>query len=330
MRNARFAIVGARRVRQGLGPFIARFLDRYEIDVIAVIGTRLETAKVGSDQLRQEYGIETRPFDSLAAAHAHTPLDGVVIASPVDTHETYLQQALELELHVLAEKPLLAPGRGAVERCLELTSAFEQRGLLLVENIQWPYVVKTFRELYPQWEGGVSRFAMRMSPMTVGRQMLDDSLSHPISLLEALLPQTPPQAREISFEPFRHEDGGEGLRVAFDYGVPRSSSRPVELHFVRCPKPPRPAWVEIEGLRGIRQIRMPSYQMVMETPPDVREPRFVPMDDPLEALIKDFCGRLYAALEGDEVRSDKGIYGRYALFHGILEAYSEAFEEESV
>ena len=50
----RAGIVGARRVRQGLGPFVARDLSACGVEVHMVLGTTEDTARAAADQVGEQ------------------------------------------------------------------------------------------------------------------------------------------------------------------------------------------------------------------------------------------------------------------------------------
>ena len=59
------AVVGARRVRQGTGEYVARELARRGVDVVAIVGTRPDSVAEAATNLRERHGIEARGYTSL-------------------------------------------------------------------------------------------------------------------------------------------------------------------------------------------------------------------------------------------------------------------------
>ena len=93
-RAPRIALVGPRRVRQGLGPFIARFLGEAGFEIPAVIGTSSDSVEKAVEELCSRFDIRTQGYLSVSEALEHHQLDAVAIASPASTHRHYLEQAL--------------------------------------------------------------------------------------------------------------------------------------------------------------------------------------------------------------------------------------------
>ncbi len=93
---ARIAIVGARRVRQGLGPFVARFLTGRGAEVCAYLGTSPASVAAAGDDLARIAGVTAaRGYTELDALLAGESLDALVVLSPTETHGADLDAALE-------------------------------------------------------------------------------------------------------------------------------------------------------------------------------------------------------------------------------------------
>ncbi|MBW2359741.1 MAG: Gfo/Idh/MocA family oxidoreductase, partial [Deltaproteobacteria bacterium] len=61
----------------------------------------------------------------------------LAICSPHATHAQYLERALDSHVHVLCEKPLVW-GDDFAARTARTVQRFAERGLVLIENCQWP------------------------------------------------------------------------------------------------------------------------------------------------------------------------------------------------
>jgi len=80
----------------------------------------------------------------------------------------------------------------------EIVAAFAERGLLLYENCQWPFALSGFERLHPGSLAAPPReLRMELQPASHGLAALGDSLSHPLSLLQALVPGDAPAVDEI-------------------------------------------------------------------------------------------------------------------------------------
>src|SRR5438270_13186930 len=97
-------IVGAGRTRNGLGPFLAEYLEKQGCFVAGVSGRSLERATVNAEAIARNLGHEVKPFASPKALCA-TGVAALVIASPPEFHLEALEAAAEAGLPALCEKP---------------------------------------------------------------------------------------------------------------------------------------------------------------------------------------------------------------------------------
>jgi predicted dehydrogenase len=277
-------IVGARRRRQGIGEHVARWFVARGAEVRAVVGTSPETVALAREALASVAGIHCRGYTSVEALLDGERPDALAICSPVETHAAALEIAARRRVHVLCEKPLLAPAPGAElgAEARAIAARFAAAGRLLRTVTQWPYTLGAFRRLYPGQDlGAVRRFAMRLSPATRGAaRMIADSLPHPLSVLRALAGPGAVRLRAIEV-PSEDE-----ARVRFAWEHARGAIE-AEVVLVRVPEQPRPAWIEIDGRRAEREVRLADYAMAL-----VGERKRVPLEDPLGLLVGDFVEAL--------------------------------------
>ena len=286
MSAPRIGLIGARRVRQGLGPFVARDLASLGADVTCVLGTSPETSEQARRELRAQ-GIDVRAYSDPDRLLEAETLDALAILSPPETHEAHLRRALGAGLHAFCEKPLVWGGPGPAARAAEIAEAFGARGLRLVENCQWPCTLPAFESLHPGTLGTpLERFEMRLSPASGGEQMLVDSLSHPLSVLQALAPDPSAWLEDPGFS---NDGGPEALTVRFVYRA-GSVAAPAEVRLVRSKRGPREASLAINGRRAERLVRKSDYSMLLAA-----GDRSVALPDPLRTLLERFVGALEAA-----------------------------------
>lgn len=294
--SLRVGVVGARRVRQGLGPFVARHLVALGAEVPCFLASRAESVP------ETERALSARGYTDLRRMFADEKLDALAILSPSETHERYLAAALDAGLHALCEKPLIWAGTGLAARVRALEHAFRAAGLGLRECCQWPYTLPAYRALHPE-TGGVHGFAMRLSPASrEPRAMLGDSLPHPLSLLQALVPG-PAEVGAIRFDAL----APGSLRLACEWRAGGAQVE-VEITLVTRERPPREAAYAVNGRWAERRIRPDDYAFSFTD-----AGREVPVPDPLRALLADFVaepGRAPAGESGE----------RMALLERILDA----------
>ncbi len=301
MSGARVGIIGARRVRQGLGPFVARHLGELGASVPCFLAAHPDAIP------ETERALSARGYTDLRRMLDAENLDALAILSPSESHERYLEAALSARLHALCEKPLLWGGGRLAERSRAVVERFAKARLLLVESCQWPYTLPAYRVLHPD-TGPVERFAMRLSPASRGpRAMLGDSLSHPLSLLQALAPGATPRVERIQIEAAQ----GPALTIRFAYEAGSARVR-CELRLVSQQQPPREAGYGVNGRWAERRIRPGDYTFHFAD--GARE---VPVPDPLREQLRGFL----AALEGTfPPPPGTAILERMAMLERILDA----------
>ena len=94
MTAPRVGIVGARRRRQGLGPFVARELRAAGADVTCFVTTSESSRDEAGRALETLAGVTARGYTDLATLLSHERVDALAILSPSDTHAAALDAAL--------------------------------------------------------------------------------------------------------------------------------------------------------------------------------------------------------------------------------------------
>jgi predicted dehydrogenase len=281
----RFGLIGPRRVRQGLGPYFARYLEDAGARLVAFAVHAESSLAPAAAELAANLGHAVAGHVGAERLLAAERLDAVVIASPIEAHAEALRAALAHGVHVLCEKPLLSPWPGADAAVAEIAADFAAHGLLLRVNTQWPWTLPAFfglhRHLAPPH--APRRFAMHLSPGSRGAAMVPDALPHPLSMLQVLCPD--PAAR---VERVRHSWPGDDreLIVEFFYTA-RQGTIDCRVALRHCPEQPRPAGYAIDGCGVERRIVMPGYRLFFDAAHGSIE-----VADPLSALVTDFVAAL--------------------------------------
>lgn len=313
----RVGLIGARRARQGLGPYVARDLRATGAEVPCFLCSRAETLAEAAREL-QHYGVEARGYSDLDDMLRAERLDAVAILSPSPTHERYLYAAADAGLHALCEKPLVWGGEDLAGRAHRAVARFRGAGLLLRENCQWPYTLGPYRSLHPPSGLPIERFAMRLSPSSTGLEALGDCLSHPLSLLQELVPGNDPRVEGVEFSEGSHP-GSEAprLTVAFSYRA-AGSAVAVEVDLVQSAASPREAAFGVDGRWVERRVRGDSYSIRFES-----GSRSVEVRDPLGALVAAFAGQLRALRGGQGPEADCRIAPRMQMLDALVRAFRD-------
>lgn len=286
------AIAGARRQRQGLGPFVARFLHEEGARIAGVYGRSLASASVAAAELKSTLGVETVAYPDLPTLLRETRPDGIAICTSTEAHQQHLLDAADAGVAALCEKPLLwrdgdDPVR-ATERVLERFEA-AQRGIIL--NTQWPHLLAPFFTLYPEVsKQPLHSFEMYLAPSAVGLDMVVESVSHPLSLLFALVGPGRVEGRSCRYQ----EESGIGqTHVSFDFHHATGTVAGL-VHLKTEPNQPRNAWFALNGKRVDREIRPPHYGIALRS-----DARTIAVDDPLRLQIRNFLLALRGARSFD-------------------------------
>lgn len=325
--SIRIAIVGARRTRMGLGPFVAREIFRAGESLVCVVGTSAASVAQACADLRTALGVEVRGyahFDDLLAAE---DLDAVAILSPSETHGLYLRKALAANLDVLCEKPLLGKEPNLREEAKRLLTEFSARKLVLRENCLWPYTLSSYYKLFPEVRTApITHFEMKLAPTDTAAKMLGELLSHPLSLLQAIAPADDARIEAIQFS--HRDEERPDLELAFCYVADRQRIA-VRLRFEqRCKRvatqqtavaPIPEVGFGINGQYAARRVDSRSYRMSF-----VDAERAVELPDPLAILVADFLAAVRTRDFECERAQKAAILQRQFLLLDLLEAFSKA------
>lgn len=278
-------VVGARRTRHGVGPWLTRHLAAAGAEIAAVVGTRLATAIQAADDLARVLPHRPVPLAHSDDVERLPGIDGLVIAAPHEAHDAWLAWAARRGVHVLCEKPLVWGQSDAVTRAGAYARRFEQRGLTLRVNAQWPLALPAFQALHPHAVlAQATSLRLRMAPPSRGLAMLPDALPHVLSLLYALAPH--PRPRLEAVEGAWSDPEGRRLELSFRY-VAGERVLATQAGLVEGGPPPRPFTLVIDACSAERAVDPATYAMRL-----VDGARSVPLPDPMAALCADFVERL--------------------------------------
>jgi hypothetical protein len=154
---------------------------------------------------------------------------------------------------------------------------------------------------------------MELQPAAPRLGALRDSLPHPISVLQKLLPGEAP-----AIDGFRAQPGAgglPGLTLEFRY---RSGGRACDVSVALrySEAVPRHAALAIDGRAALRVVAPETYQLSFAD-----SDRTVPIDDPLSTLVADFVARLRTRDEADRRSRLRDIEQRMRLLSELAGAY---------
>jgi predicted dehydrogenase len=271
-------------VRQGTGPFIAAGLAQAGAQVVGVVGTSAQTTSEAVMTLNRDWNLRTRGYTDLGVALAQTTPDAVAICSPWRYHAQQLQQVAQAGCHCLVEKPVAWPASAA--DMTELLNGFGSRSLLLQQVAQWPTTLPAFAQLHGELPARIDSFTLRLSPISIGEDMLTDSAPHFISLLQALV--GPGDCLGVTLD-----HSGEQLALICGYQHATGMVN-ATLLLQTCAQRPRPAWYQINHLRADRQVQLPEYTQAL-----VCGGRSAAIKDPMQQVTARFIADLKAGKATD-------------------------------
>ncbi|MDP7061983.1 MAG: Gfo/Idh/MocA family oxidoreductase [Planctomycetota bacterium] len=306
------AVIGARRVHQGTGPFLALQAAKAGAKVVGVLGTRAASVREAVEFLA-ERGLRPAPYTDHEEMLDELQPDVVIIASPLGTHRAWLSAALGQRAHVYCEKPLVTAPPQVSEK---LIRSFAAHNLVLAENVQWPQVLPAFHALHPDVDlAKVTRFRMLMTPPMRGLARWGEVLSHPLSLIQAAVPG-PAELDDIRFT----EASPEALDSRLDFTY-RTLDRSVacEVMLEDLEVYPRPAEFAFDDALCRRQVREVDYTMQFVDGKEGCVPQSV--GDPMENCLHAFLRRVLEAAEVNKAPLDEALVRRQHLLETLLESY---------
>lgn len=311
-------VIGARRVRNGTGPFLARQIADLGAELVGVLGTTPATAEAARAALGED-GYDCAAFTSFERMVAETRPEALIIATPAGTHRPWLESALQHDLHVLCEKPLLTVFN---DDAAQLPHRYAAAGRVLIENCQWPETLDAFRALHPDCAlDQVTRFRMMLAPEFRGLSRWIETLSHPLSLLQSAA-SGPAEVEQVRFA--EAGPASPDARVSFRY---RTIDRVIdcEIRMQDTGERPRPAEYAFDDCVARRVIEQPGYQFSFDDgyrPEGEGEARRVPADDPQQRLVARFLEAVNEARRSGAAPTDEDVARRQRLLAVLLAAYS--------
>ena len=275
------AVIGAGRTNNGIGRFIGNFFQKNGAEVTAVLGTSDTSAGRAAEALEND-GQVPRPYTEIETLLGGEPLDIAVIASPTTTHWDYLTACIEAGLHIFCEKPIIDPTipdiRGRLDRIFRESA---RRQLTIAMNSQCPF-------LYPAYEtlcGRVSpkeasHFAINLSPMVDGRDMIPDSVPHALSLVYAVHGNG--EIMDLQIE------RGRGQMTIIGTYRTRKSDCTFRIALNRHREQPRPFSFGWNQRVIHRRVTLEPYAIAFQYGKTIRN-----VDDPLERSVQDFLSAIH-------------------------------------
>ncbi|MGI9290741.1 MAG: Gfo/Idh/MocA family oxidoreductase, partial [Gammaproteobacteria bacterium] len=101
------AIIGARTVRQGTGPWFAKHFAAAGANVCALLGSSPDSAEQARQELAERFDIQAMAYSNWDDLLESSDPDLIAIATPADTHREFLWKAHTANKPVFVEKPFV-------------------------------------------------------------------------------------------------------------------------------------------------------------------------------------------------------------------------------
>lgn len=300
------AIIGAGRKRNGIGEYIAKYFHDNRAEVTGVLGSSEKTALSAATNLTK-YGIKAQPYTNFSTMIHEAQVECVAIASPSITHKTYIEQCIEAGVHIFCEKPFTSPDVPNAPAWTEnILAKAQEKGLTVALNSQWPFSLPFYEELCGKLDPtGIKEFSIRLSPLSIGHEMIPDSVPHALSLLYVA-------AGSGRIDGLSFQGGEDSLMIRFTYLTEHTRCETL-IELMRETLQPRTFFFGFNGRVVTRHIDLGTYTIHL-----TYEDKTLKIADPLGLSVRDF---LTAVSSGAEpLLGRRHIIGTASLLHQI---YSE-------
>jgi hypothetical protein len=297
-------IVGAGRTRFGLGPVLAHCAERVVLHVAGVAGRTPERSRANADELARSLGHPVAAYESVEAL-CESAIDALIVASPPECHLHALEAAMAAGLAVLCEKPLVHEHQCAAGGAL--ARRFGERGLPLMENCQWANVLPAIASLLPV--ATARRIDLGLEPPRAGREMIANSLSHLLSVVQVAMPfDASTDVHDVRLEPPVLDGRATTLRFVVE-GARRIDT---SLHLLLRQTEESSPWVAIDGERLDRRIDAQRRHVFAGRRGSVTVP------EPIQARVDGFAQLVRTRDRGRIAAENAEVRERLRLYRDIL------------
>ena len=300
MMKMRVSIIGAGRNRNGIGEYIGKYFHAFGAEVTSVLGTTEKTSQEAAVAIRK-YGIVSTPYTDFFRMVEREKPDTVVIASPSSTHHEYLKKCVEVGVNIFCEKPFVWQHSDDMGKTVEeLLGKAREKNMTVAMNSQWVFAMKTYEEMCGRIDvNKTNRFSVHMSPFSPGKEMIPESVPHPLSLLYCSLGEG--KIRDLGFE----SPGEREMCITFTYGSEKGDCD-VTLTLASQKTQPRDFQFGFNGKIVSRRIDVRNYEISFQY--GATQVRIV---DPLGLSVRNF-------IEAVREKADPVVGGSHILNNMVL------------
>ena len=292
------AIIGAARNISGIGEYIAKYLLAHDVEVSCVLGSTQASSSSAAANLNNKYGMKLKAYTDFSKMMQESPIDCVAIASPSHTHKDYIDKCIGAGVHIFCEKPFISPDMPHQDAWIE--NAFnraQEKGIVIAMNSQWPFCLPFYEELCGMTDSErIKEFSIRLSPLSLGREMIPDSVPHALSLLYCAVGSG-------IMEDLTFDTGDDTLMIRFNY-LAEQTRCAVMIEMVRETEQPRTFSFGFNGCVARRHIDLKKYTLHL-----TYGDKILKIADPLGLSVRDF-------VEATRTRREP-VIGRRHITHTV-------------
>jgi len=292
------AIIGAARNINGIGEYIAKYLLVHDVEVSCVLGSTQASSSSAAANLNNKYGMKPKAYTDFSKMMQESQIDCVAIASPSHTHKDYIDKCIGAGIHIFCEKPFISPDMPHQDSWIE--NAFnraQEKGIVIAMNSQWPFCLPFYEELCGMTDPErINEFSIRLSPLSLGREMIPDSVPHALSLLYCA-------AGSGIMEDLTFDKGDDTLMIRFNY-LAEQTRCAVMIEMVRETEQPRTFSFGFNGCVARRHIDLKTYTLHL-----TYGDKILKIADPLGLSVRDF-------VEATRTRREP-VIGRRHITHTV-------------
>jgi hypothetical protein len=173
----------------------------------------------------------------------------------------------------------------------------QEKGIIIAMNSQWPFCLPSYEALCGMTDPErIKEFSIRLSPLSLGREMIPDSVPHALSLLYCA-------AGSGIMEDLTFDKGDGTLMIRFNY-LAEQTRCAVMIEMVRETEQPRTFSFGFNGCVARRHIDLKTYTLHL-----TYGDKILKIADPLGLSVRDF-------VESTRTRREP-VIGRRHITHTV-------------
>lgn len=290
----KFAIIGARRKREGTGFFLIKFFLEYGCELVGILGTSKKSNKKTSELIKKKYNINVKTYLSFSNLLKYSNPNIIVISSPKETHYKFIIKSISNHKHVFCEKPLFWKKKEYnisyyIEN-IKYIKNLNKNNLIHISN-QWPYTIDSFINIVRQKKTKfkINKYFefMLTSKIKSKNNYIDnliESLPHFISIIEKI--NGIGMFSTIKYKQLKSNNHSKLIVTSIFYNKYCKIKTKFILNYSN--QYPRPAYISIDSNKVERVVDdQKNYNINFKF-----KNNYFPIEDPMLNSVSDFLNKL--------------------------------------